>query len=150
MPVREVLAQPNLHDLLRAHWDELAVHKEAMPLDPDFERFRQLGDMGLFRVWAAMDGPTLVGYMGWFIQPHIHYRSTLTAVEDLFLLSASYRRGLTGYRFFATAIDALRELGVKRVVLHTKTHFEQERGGLARFFERLGFEHTDDLYSRMI
>lgn len=104
----------------------------------------------MFRVWAGRDGPTLVGYLAFFIQPHLHYRRTLHAVEDLFMLAAPYRKGMNGYRMFTTAIDALREIGVKRVILHTKVAFQQDRGGLARFFERLGFQHTDDLWIRTL
>lgn len=101
-------------------------------------------------MWAARDDKTLVGYIGWFVQGHLHYRSTLTAVEDLYLLSAPYRRGMAGQRMFTTALDALRELGVKRVMLHSKVHFERERGGIDKFLVRLGFENTDLLWSRML
>ena len=150
-PMRDILAAPNIRDMLDEHWAELGVTKEDdCPLDPDFERFIQLDDLGLLRVWAARDGKTLAGYLAWFIQPHIHYRSTLHAVEDLYLLSAPYRQGLNGYRFFTTAIDALRDLGVKRCIVHSKVHFEPERGGLVQFFARLGFVHTDNLYIRIL
>lgn len=150
-PVRTIYAEPNFRDLLQEHWEGLAVHKDEMPLDPDFDRFAQLEDMGIFKVWAARSANgMLVGYFGLFIQPHIHYKTTLTAVEDLYLLSAPYRRGMTGFRFFKTAIAALKELGVKRVILHDKVHFAADRGTLGRFFERLGFEHTDRLWSRML
>lgn len=147
---RIVFAEPNFTDLIRAHWDELGITKAHCPLDPDLPRFVQLEEMGIFRVWAARDGKTLAGYLAWFVQPHLHYRSTLHAVEDLFLLSAPYRKGLTGYRMFTTAIDALREMGVKRCIVHSKVHFEAERGGLERFFRRLGFEHTDNLYIKIL
>ncbi len=149
-PCRTLFAEPNIDELLRSHWDELGVTKEDCPLDPDFKRFMELEDMGLFRVWAARDGPLLVGYLAWFLQPHLHYRTTMHAVEDLFLLAQPYRKGLAGYRMFTTAIDALRALGVKRCICHSKVHFQAERGGLAKFFGRLGFRHTDDLWIRML
>lgn len=149
-PCRVLFAEPNLWDLLHAHHEELGVTKEDCPLDPDFQRFIELNEMGLFRVWAARDGKTLVGYIGWFIQPHLHYRSTLHAAEDLFLLSGSYRKGLAGYRMFTSSLEALRELGVKRCIVHEKAHFEMERGGLGRFFARLGFLHTDNLWIRIL
>lgn len=121
--------EPNLTDLLRAHWNELGVHKSRMPLDPDFARFQLLEEGGIFKVWAARTAAarTLVGYIGWFIQPHMHYRSTLTAVDDLFLLDPQHRRGLAGYRMFETSLAALRELGVHRALLHEKVHFERPR-----------------------
>ena len=147
---RVLFAEPNLGELLMAHWNELGLHHENCPLDPDFERFIELEDLGLFKVWAGRDGDKLVGYLGFFIQPHLHYRTTLHAAEDLFLLAKPYRKGLAGYRMFTTAIDALRELGVKRCILHAKVHFEAERGGLAKFFQRLGFTHTDELFIKIL
>lgn len=142
--------EPNLADLLRAHWNELGVHKNEMPLDPDFARFQMLEEAGVFKVWTARSGRTLVGYIGWFIQPHMHYRTTLTAVDDLYLLDPEYRRGTAGTRMFTSAFAALRELGVKRIIVHDKVHFEAERGGLGPFFRRLGFEHTDNIWSMML
>lgn len=124
-----------------------------MPLDPDWLRFIQLEDAGLFRVWAGRTaGGLLVAYLAFFIQPHLHYKSTLTAVEDLFMVSAPYRRGMTGVRLFTTAIEALRERGVKRIILHDKTHFSADRrgGGLEILFNRLGFCQTDRIWSRML
>lgn len=149
-PCRKLFDDPSTPDLLKSHWHELAVHKAQMLLDPDFGRFVELEDLGLFRVWAARSGPTLVGYIGWFIQPHLHYKSTLTATEDLFLLSAPYRRGMNGVRMFLSSFEALKELGVKRIIAHTKVHFESERGGLDKLFGRLGFVVTDSLWSRML
>lgn len=149
-PCRVLFDEPNLWDLLHAHWQELAVTKDDCPLDPDFQRFVELEDAGLFRIWAARDDKMLVGYIGWFIQPHFHYRTTLHAAEDLYLLSAPYRRGLNGYRMFTTSIDALRELGVKRCICHSKVHFEAERGGLDRFLGRLGFKHTDNFWIKIL
>lgn len=149
-PLRVILKEPNINDLLLEHWNELAVHKGEMPLDPDYAEMQKAEDLGFFKVWAARDGKCLVGYLAFWVRPHAHYKSTLTAVEDLFMLTASHRRGMNGYRMFTTALEALRQIGVKRVYLHSKVHFEKERGGLKPMFERLGFTHTDNLYSRML
>ena len=124
-----------------------------MPLDPDWQRFVQLEDAGLFRVWAGRtETGLLVAYLAFFVQPHLHYKSTLTAVEDLFMLSAPYRRGMSGVRLFTTALEALRALGVIRVILHDKTHFSAERagGGLEILFNRLGFCQTDRIWSKIL
>lgn len=142
--------EPNVMDLLRAHWNELGLHHAECPLDPDFPRYISLEALGVFRTWAARAGPTLVGYIAFFVQPNLHYKSTLHATEDLFLLAAPYRRGSNGLRMWRTAIDALTELGVKRVIVHSKVHFEVERGGLGKFFQRLGFEKTDELFIRLL
>ena len=149
-PMSRLLDEPNVGDLLHGHWEEVGVHKDQMPLDPDFERYVELNEAGLYRVWTARDGDMLAGYIGWFVQPHLHHRRTLTAVQDLYLLSPSHRRGLAGYHMFTSAFDALRDLGVKRVIGGTVTGFEPDRGGLSRVFERLGFENTELVWSRML
>lgn len=149
-PLSLLLNEPNIGDLLRAHWEELAVHKHVMPLDPDYQRMLFYEEHGLFKVWAARDGETLAGYLAFIVQPHLHYKSTLTAVEDLFLLAPRYRHGMNGLRLFTTAFEALRELGVKRIICHSKVHFAAERGGLDRMFGRLGFEFTDKLWSKVL
>jgi hypothetical protein len=82
--------------------------------------------------------------------PHPYFRTTLTAFDDGYVLDPAYRRGLAGLRFIASAFDALRELGVKRIVMHSKVHFLSDRGGLDPVFKRLGFEHTDNLWSLML
>lgn len=149
-PLRVLLKEPNINDLLNEHWRELGVHQTKMPLDPDYARMIAAEDMGYFKVWTARDGKTLVGYMAFFIQPHLHFKSTITAVEDLYLLTASHRKGMTGYRMFVTAIDALKAHGAQRLYLHCKVHFEKDRGGLGQMFERLGFVHTDNYYSKIL
>ena len=148
-PAKRVFAEPNLTDLLRAHYEELATNKDTVPLDPDFGFLIDQEAKGFYRIWTARDGKLLVGYIGWWVFPHPHYRSIMHARDDLYMLDPAYRSGFNGYRMFASAIDALRELGVKRCMMHSKVHFEAERGGLRRLFRRLGFEHTDELWVKM-
>lgn len=149
-PVKRIVEDSSFRPLMLDHWEELGVHKNEMPLDPDWPEFIKAESMGYFRAWTARDGDTLVGYIAFWIRPHAHYRSTLTAIDDLFMLAPEYRKGMTGYRMFTTALEQLKELGVKRVMLHDKEHFEQRRGGLRKVFERMGFIRTDNIYSRMI
>ena len=149
-PARRVMADPDFTPLMLDHWEELGVHKDQMPLDPDWDEYMAADDKGYFRIWTARDGTMLVGYLGFWIRPHAHYRSTLTAVEDLYMLSPAYRKGMTGYRMFSTAIEALRERGVKRAFFHDKVHFETQRGGVGKLLRRMGFIHTDNLYSMML
>lgn len=126
-----------------------------MPLDPDYDLCLTLEANGRFRGWTARDGKLLVGYMAWLIQPHLHYRSTLTAIDDLFLLSPAYRRGLNGYRMWTSALAALEGLGVRRVIAGDKVHWSGDRQALGQpgmdvLFQRLGFIMTDRIWSRML
>lgn len=148
-PLAEALKAPNLSDLLREHHADLGV-QDGVPLKPDFIRMRELAALGIYRLWTARDGPTLAGYIAWYIQRHLHYSGTVTAFDDLFMLSSEYRRGLNGYRMFRSNLDALRELGVQRAIITTKVHFERNRGGLEKMMTRLGFVKISEVWDRML
>jgi L-amino acid N-acyltransferase YncA len=150
VPLRRFFAEPNIHDLLSATHLEAGIFREEIPLDPDYERMIAAELSGIYKMWAARDGTLLVGYLGFWIQPHIHYKSTLVAVDDVYYLSPAYRRGMTGVRFIASALDALRELEVRCCCMFSKTHFREDRDGLEKLFKRLGFSHTDNLYTLVL
>lgn len=148
-PVALLFAEPNAADLLREHHETLGVHKDKLRLDINLDLMRQAEEEGRFRVWTARDSGLLVGYLGLWLIRHMHY-PILTAVEDSFLLSAPYRRGLTGVRMIKEVAEALRELDVGLLIIHEKVHFAAERGGLGKLYRRLGFQHSDNLWSKTL
>lgn len=143
--LESIFADPAWPELVRQHYAELNV--SGCPLDPDYRRCFALEEAGVFRAWTARADTALVGYIAVFIQPHLHYKSTLHAVEDLFLLRPDCRNGMAGYRMFKGLIAALGELGVKRFICHSKNHWKS-RGGrpIDALFLRLGFLATDTLW----
>ena len=145
-PVARLLEEPNLDEMLRAHWEELSAHKEEMPLDVDYQRLVDYDDQGIYRVWTARDDDTLVGYIAFYVYVPPHHRRTLIAVDDGYYLDPAHRRGWTGVRMWRSALDALAQLGVIGVIGHHKLHFQKRRGGIGAIFRRLGFEPTDELW----
>ena len=145
-PVARLLDEPNLGEMLRAHWEELSAHKEELPLDPDFERLIVYNDAGLYRVWTARDGDTLAGYIAFYVFSPPHHKSAVIAVDDGYYLAPAYRRGWAGVRMWRGALDALAQLGVVGCIGHHKLHFQERRGGIGAIFRRLGFEPTDTLW----
>lgn len=148
-PVAQLFAEPNAADLLREHHATLGVHRDKLHLDINLDLMQQAEAEGRFRVWTARDDGLLVGYLGLWIIRHMHY-PILMAVEDSFLLSAPNRRGYVGIRMIQGVSAALREMGVELLIIHEKVHFAAERGGLGKFYRRLGFEHTDNLWSKIL
>jgi GNAT superfamily N-acetyltransferase len=145
-PVARLLEEPNLDEMLRAHWEELSAHKDEMPLDLDPQRLIAYEAQGIYRVWTARDGGTLAGYIGFYVYYPPHHRRSLIAVDDGYYLAPDYRRGWTGLRLWRSALDALAELGVIGVIGHHKLHFMRHRGGIGAIFRRLGFAPTDELW----
>ena len=147
--VERVFAEPNWPDLLAEHHAEMG----GLPPDPDYERAIQSERNNYYKVWTAREDGLLVGYIGWHIFFHIHYKSTLHAADDLFLLSAPYRRGLAGYAMIARCLPALRDIGVQRVVMQNVVAWDRARSAqglptMDLIFKRLGFDLADQLWVR--
>ena len=145
-PVARLIEEPNLAELVRAHWEELSAHKEEMPLDPDWNRFVEYNEAGFYRVWTARADKTLVGYISFYTFCPPHHCRTMIAVDDGYYLDPAYRAGWNGIEMWRTALDALAEIGVIGCIGHSKLHFQAERGGIGALFRRLGFHPTDELW----
>jgi hypothetical protein len=118
--LQTVLAEPNAAEMIRAYARELSPLRDAMPLDPDWDRLRQLEAGGIYRIWAARADDTLAGFISFFVQTHHNYRSTLLAIDAGHFVSPAFRAtpGRIGYRMWKSSEAALRDLGVKVIVAH--------------------------------
>ena len=133
-----------LQGLLPEHYDELCVTKE-FPLEPDYDAYKRLVDAGMLRCITVRCEGELIGYVIFIIQPHLHYRSCMTAIEDIYFLKKDYRIGRVGIRLFKYAEEVLRGIGVKRIIMHTKVHLDN-----SSLFEYLGYKLTDKLYTKIL
>jgi GNAT superfamily N-acetyltransferase len=127
-----------------AHYEELCVNKE-FPLSPDYDAYRRLGQAGMLRTITCRADGELIGYIVFYIQPHLHYSTCITAVEDIYYIKKEYRKGRIGIRLFQYAEQVLKERGVNRIIMHTKVHLDN-----SRLFEYLGYKHTDKLFSKVL
>lgn len=147
-PLIEILQKDSkrLADLFFAHWQEVGVHKDEMPLAPDWKRFLQLNAAGIVRIWTARDDRDLdlKGYLAWYVQPHIDYCLTLTAEMGPYYLAEEARKGMAGIKMFRTCIEALKAMGVKRLVGHSRL------GRLDVIFKRIGFAPLDQTWDMLL
>ena len=135
---------PEFEKLFPLHYEELCVTKE-FPLEPNYEAYRRFGEAGLLRsVTCRIDGE-LVGYIVFTLSPHLHYKSCLTAYEDVYFVKKEHRKGRIGIRLFQYAEQALKRIGVKRVVMHTKVHLDN-----SKLFEYLDYKLTDKVFTKML
>ena len=124
------------------HWQEIALNKDQIELDPDYELYAKLDELGAVHLVTARDGRFLVGYHISFIRPHLHYRRSLTAFTDIFYLLPEYRRGLNGYNLLKFFVDSVREIGVERIYMMTKLAID-----LTPILDRLGFSEIEHLHT---
>ena len=141
--------QPELAALLPCHWQEIALDQDVIALDMDWDAYAYLAAQGILQV-VTVRTPSheLVGYFLSFVRPHLHYRQSLTAFEDMFFLCPEYRQGWTGVRFFQFIEAHWRSLGVERAAMSFKLHFR--RGRVGKLLQYLGWHATEMHYTKYL
>jgi GNAT superfamily N-acetyltransferase len=132
-------------ELLQSHWEEIALNKDVIKLDPDWEAYYSLEDGGVLKVFTARSNGTLVGYFVVICRNHLHYKSNLFAFNDVLYLAKDYRKGMTGPKLMKFAEKCLKEDGVDVLVVNTKRHkpFDQ-------LLVWLGYKHAENIYTKLL
>lgn len=133
-----------LKGVLPEHYEELCVTKN-FPLMPDYEAYGRLHVAGMLRCITVREDNELIGYALFIVHPHLHYKSCITAFEDIYFLKKEHRKGRVGIRLFQFAEDVLKKEGVHRIIMHTKIHMDN-----TRLFEYLGYKLTDKLFTKIL
>jgi GNAT superfamily N-acetyltransferase len=134
-----------LKPLLPIHWQELALNKNSVPLDPMYDQYLAKDARGEIIFVAMRSAGQLVGYFVGFVSPGLHYKTCLTCTMDIFYLHPDYRGQKGGFLLFGTVKKELNRRGVQRWIVGSKLH--KDVGAL---FERLGFEPIETYYSMML
>lgn len=127
------------------HWQEIALDRQKIKLEPDVQTFQMLEDAGQLVIVTVRNDSQLVGYHVSLVRSHLHYKSSLTAYVDMYFLHPDYRGGMAGYKMFKFVEKALRARGVDRIYSGTKLHKD-----MGRLFERLGYSETERLFVKWI
>ena len=127
------------------HWNEIALDKNRVPLNPDVQSFRLMEEMNGLHIATVRDEKKLVGYHVTVLRTHLHYRHSLTAYVDMYFLHPDYRQGMAGIKMFKFVEDQFKKLGVERIYQSTKKHKD-----LGRLFERLGYKVTERIFTKWI
>ena len=134
---------PEMEKIFPEHYEELCVTKEY-PYEPNYEAYRNLANAGMLRTITCRADGELVGYIIFIIAPHLHYKSCITASEDVYFIKKEYRRGRVGIRLFQYAEQVLKDRGINRIILHTKVHLDN-----SRLFEYLGYKNSDKIFTKV-
>jgi len=121
-------------DLFNLHWEEIARNKEEIKLNPDFESYIQLDELGRLLVTTVRDGDELVGYIINFIAPHLHYKDWLMSDNDILFIHPQYRKKGVFSSLLKFTIDCLKERGVGVIHIHMKTKHD-----FGPLLEKFGF-----------
>lgn len=132
--------------LWAAHHAEVAIHHEAVPLDPDLEQYAFMEQRGQLCCLIARSGGAIVGYYLSIIKPHLHYRTTLHAFTDVYYVIPEFREGTgCGIKLFKEAERIWIARGVKKAFTATKLHLD-----MSKILSRLGWEHTEHTFCKLL
>lgn len=126
------------------HYNELSVTKD-FKLDPNYEAYFSLEKNNLLKVITCRKDGTLIGYIIFVITPHLHYKSMITAAEDIYYLTKAERKGRVGIKLFQYAEQYLKSIGINRIIFTTKVHLDN-----SRIFEYLDYKYIEKVYSKLI
>jgi L-amino acid N-acyltransferase YncA len=131
--------------LWEAHWLEVALDHEAVPLAPDIAAYDALEAAGMLNVLVARKAGQVIGYHLAIVKPHLHYKNSLHSFTDIYYVAPEHRQGMTGVKLFKEAEKSLAKRGVKKMVSGTKMSLD-----MGKIFERLGWRETERTYTKCI
>ena len=132
-------------ELFYKHWEEIAVNKDKIKLNPDWSFYETLYLAGNLGVFTIRHKEKLVGYFVVIARNHPHYKDHIFASNDIVYIDPDYRKGLAGYFLIKYVENNLKERGVSVLVINTKVHKPFDA-----VLQRLGFENVERLYSKYI
>lgn len=140
-----VTTKADIIPLLEKHWEEVALNKDKIKLNPDWDAYANLEDAGILKIFTARDDRKLVGYFVVFVKSHIHYKDHLFCYNDVIFVDEEYRKGFTSPRLIKFAEKCLKADGVEVMIVNTKRHKPFDS-----LLVWLGYKHIENLYSKVL
>ena len=131
--------------LIEQHWEDIALNKDTIKLNPDWEAYHSLEESGGLKVFTARESGLLVGYFVVIVGYHLHYKDHLFASNDIIYLHKDYRKGFAGIKLIKFAEACLKEDGVSVLTINTKLHMP-----FGKLLQRLKFKPIEETYSKYL
>ena len=134
-----------IEPLLNSHWEEIALNKDNIKLNPDWDAYESLESEGKLKIFTARDDGHLVGYFVVIVGTNIHYKDHLFASNDIIYLSPKHRKGFTGIKLIKFAERCLKNDGVSVLTINTKVHQPFDK-----LMDFLKFRKIERVYSKYL
>lgn len=131
-----------LEDIFPRHWEEIAIFRDKMPLDPMWETYAQFEADGRLLFIGLRAAGCLVGYFVGMIAPGLHYGSTLTGKMDLIYIEPDFRGEGAGRLLMDAVLAEGKRRGVQMWWMGSKCHKPIED-----FFRSYGFTQEETYFA---
>ena len=130
--------------LLDLHWEDVALDKDKIKLNPDWPTYEFLDSQQSLGVYTCRKEDTneLVGYFVVIASKALHYRDHIFAENDIVYIKPEHRKGLVGYKLIKFAIKDLKSIGASKLFVNTKDHKPFDK-----LLERMGFNLVERVYA---
>lgn len=137
-----------------SHWDEIEQDIERVPLDPQYEMYLKLDEMGQILFATVREHGEIFGYFVGFVSPGLHHRTCITLQMDMMWLHPDLRSEDSLGQVEADMVcmglldvveeEAIRR-GAHRMFMGSKLHKDA-----SRLFEARGYMECERYYSHWI
>lgn len=127
------------------HWEEVAVNKDKIALDPDLDAYDAMASVGMLHIVVVRKEGKIIAYHFTIIRPHLHYKTSISAFTDIYYCSPAHRAGRIPFRMFMYVESTLRAKGVQKAFTGTKLSLDA-----GPLFEKMGWTETERLYVKML
>ncbi len=135
--------QLDVAPLLNDHHKEISKHD--FDLDPDFEMYLKISEIGLYKVYTVRDDEgELVGYSGFFLSPMKHFKTHMAATCDVLYIIPALRGNGIGKHFLTFIDSKLSEIA--SVIFH----FVPAKNDWSIILKDKGYTLHDYMYSRRV
>jgi GNAT superfamily N-acetyltransferase len=132
--------------LLQMHYEEIAMYKDRIALNPDYAAYQAMADLGMLHIYTARDSSRdLIGYCVTFIRPHPHYQDHIYAMNDVVYVAKEYRHTEVAPELISQLEKELQTKGVSVMTFHMKTYKP-----FRTLMDSLGFDCAEELYTKFI
>lgn len=135
----------DLYSLSPMHYNEIALDKDKVPLDPDFSTYQFYSDNGMLHIVVVRKDGAIIGYNIFIVRHHLHYKSTLCGFGDIFFIKPEERKGSIGIKLIKETERTLKQRGVKKLFTGVKKHYD-----ISKVFEHLGWKASEVQFIKWI
>jgi len=130
--------------LTEMSWKEAACTPDSI-YDPDWEKYTQLNELNLLRLFTVRQHGLLVGYITFIVSPTLHSKNTVHALHDsMFILKLNRKNG-TAKDLIAYTEGKLKLDGVHTMVMTVMMHRD-----FSVTLKNLGFKHSEASFIKRI